>query len=342
MTEPAVRYLMETGFDAAIRFGLLALVAEMLTRRLRTAAPALVHAAWIVVLAAAVVMPAAGAVTPGEVFVRPGRSLSALAAAVQPSAILSLGTLCLAGTLVGFARVASGLALVRRLRRTSVPVSGDEYDAPLREAGRWSRRTRRTVFLENGRLSLPVTIGYVRPCIILPDGWRGWPAARLEAVLAHELAHVERGDYPTGLVARIIQAVWWWHPAAWLTVSRLSLCAELAADARATRDRDPAEYASDLITLAAASGGRRVHYAWTPGATSKLSARVDALLAAAAGRDPAPAGAPLAVAVVLVAAVAACAAGSIKLTPFRDVQPPATDRAAFDHTALHQARHSGH
>ena len=52
-------------------------------------------------------------------------------------------------------------------------------------------------------LATPATIGWHRVLILLPADWRSWNDAERRAVLAHELAHVCRGDFLTGLLAQL-------------------------------------------------------------------------------------------------------------------------------------------
>ena len=65
----------------------------------------------------------------------------------------------------------------------------------------------------------------------LPFDWRDWSQTELRAVLAHELAHVVRGDFLTGLIAQISVAIHFYHPLAHWLAKRLRLEQELAADA---------------------------------------------------------------------------------------------------------------
>ena len=56
-------------------------------------------------------------------------------------------------------------------------------------------------------------------------------ADQLELVLAHELAHVKRGDHWVHWFTLIVLAVYWWHPIAWLAVRRLRVAEEQCCDA---------------------------------------------------------------------------------------------------------------
>ncbi|MFO0907459.1 MAG: M56 family metallopeptidase [Isosphaeraceae bacterium] len=71
-----------------------------------------------------------------------------------------------------------------------------------------------------------------RPTLLLPahlvktmgvDRWRG--------VIAHELAHLRRGDPWVGRLALLVGIVWWWNPIYHLARRRIDAEAELACDA---------------------------------------------------------------------------------------------------------------
>jgi beta-lactamase regulating signal transducer with metallopeptidase domain len=89
-----------------------------------------------------------------------------------------------------------------------------------------------------------------------------WPAeltgrsdvARLQSVVAHELAHVERRDHWVAWLELIVGAVWWWNPLAWFVRRRLREAAEMACDARAVNllPEERREFASALLELSTA------------------------------------------------------------------------------------------
>jgi uncharacterized protein (TIGR03435 family) len=62
----------------------------------------------------------------------------------------------------------------------------------------------------------PVVIGALRPLILVPVGMlTGLPAAQVEALLLHELAHIRRHDYLVNLLQSIAEALLFYHPAVW-------------------------------------------------------------------------------------------------------------------------------
>src|SRR5262249_33564328 len=107
-------------------------------------------------------------------------------------------------------------------------------------------------------IRIPLTLGWRRPTILLPTDWRRWGPAKLDAALAHELAHVERRDALFMLIGAVNLCVYWFHPLAWLLPRRLSALAERACDDRAmTLTGQRTQYARHLLEFAASMVDRR-------------------------------------------------------------------------------------
>src|SRR6185312_9958852 len=76
--------------------------------------------------------------------------------------------------------------------------------------------SRRIGFLASTRVEVPCVVGCLRPVILLPIGMlAGIPTDQVEALLAHELAHVLRHDYLVNLFQRLAEAILFYHPAVW-------------------------------------------------------------------------------------------------------------------------------
>ena len=316
------RPMAEALFDGAIRLAIVVFVADIATRRLIRHAPADAHRIWRIVAAGALMMPLLTAAVPPSVFIQP--SASVLGSIDDSGASLMRYGVWIAalGTAFGVCRLLVGLVSMRALVRRATVLS------------RPRRARLRPVFLESDRIAVPVTFGLLRRYIVLPVTWRNWDRSRQRAVIGHELAHVGRADYAAGLAAAVLRSIWWWHPAAWIIGARLSLTAELACDARASARIGPAAYAHELLAVVAESGGRRLRYGWLAGAGSRLSARIDALLASDPPREQRGAGG-FALVVVIVALGVTCAAASVRFTPLAQLVPAVT----MDHDALHALRH---
>lgn len=137
------------------------------------------------------------------------------------------------GVALGLLQLAGGLFSVRAYRRASRRLN----DAELLELVDCLRAelclTRDVEVCENAQLATAATIGWRRPVILLPTAWRAWTEDQRRAVLAHELAHVARGDYLTCVLAQLSLAVHFYHPVVHWLAARLRLEQELAADATA-------------------------------------------------------------------------------------------------------------
>ncbi len=132
-------------------------------------------------------------------------------------------------------RLLLGLVALRALRRRSRPVT-DAGILGLLDSLRRELGCRSPVDVgETSDLTTAATIGWRRPVILLPDHWRSWTDAERRAVLAHELAHIRRGDFALGVISRLALAAHWFHPVVHWLSRRLRLHQEMAADDVAAR-----------------------------------------------------------------------------------------------------------
>jgi uncharacterized protein (TIGR03435 family) len=98
------------------------------------------------------------------------------------------------------------------------------------------------------------TLGWMRPLILLPPATvLGLTPQQLEAVLAHELAHIRRHDYLVNLLQLVIETIFFYHPAVWWVSHRIRIERELCCDDAAVEACGDAEtYARALATMAGA------------------------------------------------------------------------------------------
>jgi GWxTD domain-containing protein len=138
------------------------------------------------------------------------------------------------------------------------------------------------VLVESATVCVPVTVGFLRPRILLPEGWREWPPFKRQAVLAHELAHVGRGDWAIALVVRFNRALYWFHPLGWWLERKLAALAEQACDdAALAAVGDAPEYAGTLLEMARAAGaaqGRLLEEGLAMARESNVKLRIERIL----------------------------------------------------------------
>jgi len=178
--------------------------------------------------------PAAGANLAGEAWsafwqeLRQSSTTAAPTAWRWPAIVgAALGT----GALVAVLRMLMGIAAVRRYRAATEAI--DEPDlAELAAHLTRQMDCRKPIELRESRvLTTPATVGWRRPLVVLPATWREWTTTERRVVLAHEIAHVGRGDYAAWLLAQLSLALHFYHPLVHWLARRLRLEQELAADA---------------------------------------------------------------------------------------------------------------
>ncbi len=141
----------------------------------------------------------------------------------------------LLGLLLMSGRLAGGLLYANRLRRAGTQALGAEWQQRLAELARRAGVRQPVALLESARVAGPVVLGHLRPVILLPLGAvAGLPPALLEALLAHELAHIVRRDYLLNLGLAVAEVLFFYHPAVWfmancLRAERENCCDDQAA-----------------------------------------------------------------------------------------------------------------
>jgi len=113
-------------------------------------------------------------------------------------------------------------------------------------------RLRRPVALVlSQEASEPGVWGVFRPVIVLPTSMaRHLGSGELEAVLLHELAHVQRWDNLVGHLHMVLRSVLWFHPLVWWLDRRLLAERERACDERVVQvSGDSATYLRGLAKV---------------------------------------------------------------------------------------------
>jgi beta-lactamase regulating signal transducer with metallopeptidase domain len=146
-----------------------------------------------------------------------------------------LAAALLLGLAVGWLRLFLGWRAVHQLSRNSKPI----MDAELHDLFEILRAelscSKRVELKESDSLPSPAAVGWRRCVVLLPTEWRQWTAEERRAVLAHELAHVQRGDYGAWIVAQACAAAHYFNPLVRSVSHWLRMEQECSADADAAR-----------------------------------------------------------------------------------------------------------
>ena len=149
---------------------------------------------------------------------------------------------------------------------------------------------RPVALVRSARPAVIVTWGVVRPEVVLPADVDAWPRERLDVVLAHEIAHIVRGDWLVQTVAELCKAIYWFNPLFRLACARLRYESERACDDAVMRiGVESHAYATELLEIARSFGRHR--QGWLPAPAmaarpSNLERRVRAMLNARLDRGP--------------------------------------------------------
>ena len=165
---------------------------------------------------------------------------------VMPSSGALLLFLWATGALAVILRLAAGLLTLRSWTRRADPfVAGRKWQEMLRRCG-VSESARIYVSSE---INAPLSWGWRKPAILIDRETLANPG-EAEAVIAHEAAHLVRGDWPRLIAARLVVALFWFNPFVWLLERLYLQDVEEAADAEATSLVEPARYAQALLNVA--------------------------------------------------------------------------------------------
>jgi beta-lactamase regulating signal transducer with metallopeptidase domain len=155
-----------------------------------------------------------------------------------------------AGVLVFALRFVWAGGYAYALRRGGVDADGEIYSIVARVADRLRVR-RRVRVLVSSVAEVPSVVGWIRPLILLPAAVLvGLSPYQLEALLAHELAHIRRHDYLVNMVQMFVETLFFYQPAVWWISSRIRYERELCCDDLAVSSSgDAVAYARALAQL---------------------------------------------------------------------------------------------
>lgn len=141
--------------------------------------------------------------------------------------------LWIAGVLAFSIRLLGGWRFTARLLSLSNGAAR-EWQQTLDRLGGLVGVRRAVRLLVSPLVEVPTVIGWLRPAILLPvDFLAGLPAGHIDALLAHELAHIRRHDYLANILQRVAETLLFYHPGIWwiseqIRAEREKCCDDLA------------------------------------------------------------------------------------------------------------------
>lgn len=175
--------------------------------------------------------------------------------------------LWLAGLMFFLFRLGSGLWGLHQLRTRKLQLPDSRWPDLLKQLSDRMGIRRSVILLESGLVRAPITLGWLAPLILLPIGMvNRLTIAEVEAVLAHELAHIARRDWFFHLLQAFVESLFYYHPAVWWISGIIHRERENACDdAALALTGNPIAFAKALVqvqelatpTLSMALGGKR-------------------------------------------------------------------------------------
>jgi beta-lactamase regulating signal transducer with metallopeptidase domain len=160
-------------------------------------------------------------------------------------------TLWLAGVLLLTIRAVGGWWQLERLRHRARGLVPAEVSASFQRVAHRLRIGRNVALRISDDVISPLAMGVWRSAVILPaSAILLLPTEQLEAVLAHELAHIRRWDYLCNLLQTTTECLLFFHPAVWWVSRCTRDLREVCCDEVAARScADPVIYAEALLQL---------------------------------------------------------------------------------------------
>jgi beta-lactamase regulating signal transducer with metallopeptidase domain len=180
-------------------------------------------------------------------------------------------------------RLLAGVWLSRRLARAAISVTDKRtlqrlalraYGCGLEDLPRLAEST---------AISVPLTLGILRPAILLPTNWKSWDLDTLDAVMAHELSHIVRRDALVERLSLLHRAFFWFSPLSWWIDRRLRELNEMVSDEAALSGGvNGPQYAALLVNFFASvetSGGRVRWQGISMANSARCQRRIERILA---------------------------------------------------------------
>jgi len=155
----------------------------------------------------------------GELYeVRPERTVEAIEqiAFYLNTNLPAIVFLWLLGVVLFTVRLLAGLAYVQHLKTAYTAPIAEKWQYLLEELAAQIPVQQSVQLLESALIQVPMVIGHLKPVILLPVGAvNALTPAQVEAILAHELAHIARHDYLLHLLQSVIEIFFYFNPAVW-------------------------------------------------------------------------------------------------------------------------------
>jgi beta-lactamase regulating signal transducer with metallopeptidase domain len=180
-------------------------------------------------------------------------------------------------------RFTGSLLFVYRMKNTRIFPVERSHELNLQRLAERIGLKKQVRLIESALAKVPLTIGYLKPVILLPLGTlSGVPPQQIDAILLHELAHIQRKDYLINILQSIVEILFFYHPAAWwlsglIRQEREHICDDIAVSI----NQDHLNYIKALTTMEEFNAKSPLLVNAVTGSKKKLLSRVKRLVSPA-------------------------------------------------------------
>lgn len=163
-------------------------------------------------------------------------------------------SLWLIGMLIFSFRLIGGGLYIRRVRSGNLIDIDKEWMKILNELADKLNIKRKVQAYFSPYIKTPLTVGSIKPFILFPVSvFTGFTPKEIEAIIAHELAHVIRNDYFFNILQSVLEIFFFYNPAVWIISSQIRNERENSCDNIAI------EITGDKVAYAKALAGIQVY-----------------------------------------------------------------------------------
>ena len=186
----------------------------------------------------------------GIIRLAPGLAAGVNASSIPPLQRWALPVWIVGVMLFSLRAIGSGTHAVLLTRRATE--ADESLRALVADVARRVHVTRPVRIMTSPLTHGPATVGILRPVVLMPPAaLLGLTPQQLEAVLAHELAHIRRYDFLVNIAQVLVETLFFYHPAIWWASRRIRIERELCCDDIAVRCcGEPLVYAQALTSIA--------------------------------------------------------------------------------------------
>ena len=178
-------------------------------------------------------------------------SFSRVLIPLRADMVAGLFAVWLLGVTILSMRLLTGWLWVQRMRTHATQPAREGWQRMAERLTKKLHLYRVVTLLESATVDVPTVVGWLEPVVLLPAAaLGGLTPLQVEAILAHELAHIRRHDYLVNLLQTLVETLLFYHPGVWwvsrrIRIERENCCDDLAVSLCG----DPVSYAHALADL---------------------------------------------------------------------------------------------